>query len=261
MHHPLLQESMKQFQWFVLLFCVFLMLLGATVITVSLWLRQRIDADLAPVFGVEFEVILWFLCVVGGGIIVVAVGGCRAAIHEYRLLLKLIAGLVIALVVIQLFLFLWVISCRIRLHRNATHILLQTLQDYSTRKNIQKLFDTSQKRYNCCGVRGFKDYLEVQQCSPPPLRDNPCTCPVPPSCCKNISLCLNPSWSKQVTCGTKGSDTPFYNAGCQQELANQLHTSIDRVVNVTLSLGVVQVLGVIFAYCLARNIHPVYDPL
>ena len=86
---------------------------------------------------------------------------------------------------------------------------------------IVRAWDDVQKRFECCGVDSPRDWI------------------VPPSSC-----CAN---SNESPC-------PPYETGCYDKVKSEIEKNLIPVGVAVLVLAFVQILGIIFAFCVARQI-------
>ncbi|XP_023245587.1 CD63 antigen [Copidosoma floridanum] len=116
-----------------------------------------------------------------------------------------------------------------------------TLAQYNTRKDYLQSWDIIQYDLECCGVHGPTDWQRAG------FIGNR----LPATCCKELPI-------NNRTCELNSDPGP-YSRGCKQALQNTLEKNGLILLSVGIGVALVQLLGVIFACCLARSVRREYE--
>ncbi|XP_069623857.1 tetraspanin-33-like isoform X1 [Ranitomeya imitator] len=123
------------------------------------------------------------LIVVGMLMFIITFFGCMGALRDVHLLLKIFAGLLIVVLILQLvaavlgFIFSGMVLDK------ASSVMLRAIIYYREDLDLQNFIDYIQKKFECCGVNSYKDwstniYFYCRDANPSLER-----CGVPYSCC------------------------------------------------------------------------------
>ncbi|KAG6442152.1 hypothetical protein O3G_MSEX002187 [Manduca sexta] len=118
--------------------------------------------------------------------------------------------------------------------------LNETIDQYPTNKEVAKTFDIVQTDLECCGIKGPEDWAAHNLT-------------IPSTCCTGIEI--NNSMAAQCTSSSPG----FHSEGCLDKLVTHFKDIAMVLGGVGLGIALVQLLGVIFACCLARSIRSQYE--
>uniref|UniRef100_A0A482ZDX0 U10-Theraphotoxin-Sfo1a_1 n=1 Tax=Selenotholus foelschei TaxID=1905327 RepID=A0A482ZDX0_9ARAC len=110
-----------------------------------------------------------------------------------------------------------------------------SIDQFDTKKDTAALWDEMQEKLKCCGVVGKSSYEKRGI--------------IPGSCCGNNS--------KDDTC--KPDNPKIYEQGCLDALQNFMQHKILMVGGAAVGVGIIELLGVIFACCLANAIKKEYE--
>jgi CD63 antigen len=117
--------------------------------------------------------------------------------------------------------------------------LNSTMRQYEGVEDIRHSWDIMQHDLQCCGMNGPTDWNQIG------LRDNA----VPDSCCKEL-----PAHGK-----CDSNSIHLYEDGCMLRLKAAIESSALILGGVGVGIAIVQLIGVIFACCLARSIRREYE--
>ncbi|RZC35331.1 uncharacterized protein BDFB_000932 [Asbolus verrucosus] len=178
------------------------------------------------------------LIIVGIIIFVVAFFGCCGAVKENHCM-------VITFSILLLVIFTMEIGTGIAgyIRRNEVEGMLEnklnsTMFDYYTNEDIKNTWDIVQHEVECCGMTGPQDWYKVTH------NDS-----LPHTCCPNTP--------DDGSCTMKSRNK--YTDSCFGEL-KELFTKYASVIGgVGIGIAVSQLIGVIFACCLARSIREEYE--
>lgn len=115
----------------------------------------------------------------------------------------------------------------------------KTFYQYNTDESVASSWNIMQYDLHCCGINGPADWNNLD------YTDNV----VPDSCCKEIP-----------TDGHCDSNSIYVNGdGCMPKLQSAIQNSALTLASVGVGVALTQLIGVIFACCLARSIRREYE--
>nr|BAN20687.1 tetraspanin, putative [Riptortus pedestris] len=165
--------------------------------------------------------------VIGCAITIVAFLGCWGAIQENRCYLHLYASILLVLLLILI-----AIGAAVIIRKDQTEAsLLQFLgtvfdKGQSDDVTSKTLIDEIQSSFKCCGMDGPQEYIWNLK-------------PIPASCCYGGNSC---------------NAIDAYKDGCQQKVLNFLKYDLKLLGIFAIVVGVVELLGVVFAFILSTSI-------
>ena len=206
-------------------------------------------AKLTPysnVAGVHFNGVGVFLIVIGFVVFLISFFGCLGAYKENYCLLVVF----IVLMVITLLLLIAAIIAAFVMRNQVTKLITDgfngTIAEYKDPKNdpITDLWDSIQKDLGCCGSSNYSDWL-----SNPYLRNTSST---PDSCCLPEA--------RKAECGKEQAKSPsqIYKDGCSEKVSNLVFSNVVAVGGAAVAIGILMLIGIIFASCLATAIRKDY---
>jgi len=169
------------------------------------------------------------LIVVGCLIFVVAFLGCCGAVRESNCMLITYAIILLILFIVQIALgvyaFLLFKDSDTDIKKDIKKELLDVLGKYKTDEDVRKVIDTWQEEKECCGVNGPEDWDPLE---------------VPKTCCANQDVC------NRENAYQKGCFDPFYDF---------LQTSVKVIGILFVVIAGIELVGAIFAFCVASSIR------
>ncbi|XP_066305333.1 CD151 antigen-like [Branchiostoma lanceolatum] len=196
------------------------------------------------------------LLVVGLIICVVTVVGCYGAEKDNVYLLKAYAGFLLILLLLTLIGGILAFKMRSQLRSRIQEDLMDFLTGWKPAN--RKAFDLVQKKLQCCGVDNYTEWensgFPQQQSS-----NGSNGMSVPGSCCITALVEFDLT-APNDTCGaTLGNDTTvgqkINKEGCLNKLESGVKSHLTTVAVLGILLLFVQVIGIVFACCLARGIQ------
>lgn len=170
------------------------------------------------------------LIVVGVFIFLLAFLGCYGAIRENHCMVTTFGIILFLIFIVEL---AGGISAYVYrnefegfLKKNMNSTLAQDKDD------SRKIWDEMQSKWHCCGVEGAQDYTENN------LK-------VPKSCCD----------PKEDTC----EESKAFPKGCFKQMLDKLNHAIAVVGGVAVGIAVIELIGVMFSWCLASAIKKEYE--
>ncbi|CAG9819246.1 unnamed protein product [Phaedon cochleariae] len=178
------------------------------------------------------------LIIVGVVIFIVAFFGCCGAVKENHCMVVTFSVLLLAILILEL-----VAGIMGYVKRNEVEVMLEsklnsTMYSYYTNPEIENTWDIAQHEAECCGMNGPTDWQKITR------NDS-----LPHTCCPNTQ--------DDGSCTLK---TPnVYTASCFEKLKAVFNKYGAIIGGVGIGVAISQLVGVIFACCLARSIRREYE--
>lgn len=175
------------------------------------------------------------LIVVGVIIFVLAFLGCCGAIRENYCMIMTFGILLFLVFVIE-------IAGGITAYVNRSELenVLKQNMDSSIEQakgDAKTIWDEMQSKWHCCGVNNYTDYGPVTN--------------IPASCCPDDT-----ADHKANTCPDLKA---VYTAGCFGKMLDAMKNAIGVIGGVAIGIAVVELIGVMFSWCLASAIKKEYE--
>ncbi|GFS63114.1 CD63 antigen [Trichonephila inaurata madagascariensis] len=170
------------------------------------------------------------LIVIGCAIFVLAFLGCCGAVRENSCMVQTFGILLFIVFVVEI-----AGAATAYMYRGQFEGLLKDNMNNSIAQNksdAHVLWDEMQTKWECCGVDGAKDYVENGL-------------DVPKSCCD----------AKEDSCSVANA----YPKGCYKQMLDKIKNKIAIVGGVSIGIGIVELIGVMFAWCLTSAIKKEYE--
>ncbi|XP_071535388.1 CD63 antigen-like [Panulirus ornatus] len=189
------------------------------------------------------------LIAVGVLIFVVGFFGCCGAVKENHCMVVTFAVLLCVIFIIQLAAGIasYILRSDVEdfLHQN----MFKSMQNYSeSNPGIYRTWNVIQHEHACCGTDDYEDWLatsfgeEVNG--------------VPDGCCKENT----PGCGKDIFDKSKHPDLSTINTeGCFDKLKGDVEENVTILGGVVIGIGFVQLIGVVFACCLAKSLKRQYE--
>ncbi|KAK7070198.1 hypothetical protein SK128_027811 [Halocaridina rubra] len=188
------------------------------------------------------------LIAVGVLIFVVGFFGCCGAIKESHCMVVTFAVLLCIIFIIQLGAGIASYVMRNEVEKFLHEQMLKSMKNYGlARPGVLKSWDIAQHEHACCGTDTYEDWRATtfgEEYNG-----------VPDSCCKeNVSGC-----GKDIFNKTNPSKTDINKDGCFEKLKGDFKENITVLGGVAIGIGFVQLIGVVFACCLAKSLKNQYE--
>ncbi|XP_044733653.1 CD63 antigen-like [Chrysoperla carnea] len=214
-------------------------LCGLGLLTVGVMYKLQMD-DLDNILAeTNLSVAPMLLIVVGSVIFIISFFGCCGTIRENHCMVVTYATILLSILIIQIALGVYVYMGSSSGNEKPEVLIQKAVRNvfakYKDDPNARQTFDVAQSNMHCCGINGPSDYALIHQMVILPsscCMDGRSTCPVIPL---NIGA-------------------QYWTDGCLEKLEN-LASKIGTVLSIVLLAIVgVEIVGIIFALCLANSI-------
>jgi len=217
--------GMSMVKYILFVFNLLCALGGIAILAVGVAFYLRIG-DIEKVFeDWNVQVVPILFIVIGAIIFIIAFFGCCGAIKESHCMTVTYSTFLIIILIAQIVLAI-VVFVYIGDLQDATKIVIERLWDRRDQEGNRQIWDTLQSNLKCCGLNGALDW----------------GLPLPSTCCEpGTTACL-----PIVTAFTNG---------CGQALNDFIYTSGNIIGAVALGVAGIELIGFIFACCLANSIR------
>ncbi|WAR11453.1 CD63-like protein [Mya arenaria] len=182
--------------------------------------------DYFDLIGGKFSTAAALLIAVGVIIFFIASFGCFGAYRQNRVCVLIFSALLI-------FIFILEISAGIAgyVYKSQVESYVEKYMKESIGKNNTKAWETVQKEFKCCGITNSTDW-----------NGN-----IPQSCCKSPAT------------GCQNNTANLYPQGCLKKFSDWVEDHVAIVGGVGIGFAFIQLIGIMFACCLARAIKKEYE--
>jgi len=215
--------GMSMVKYILFVFNLLCALGGIAILAVGVAFFLRI-ADIERVFeDWNVQVVPILFIVIGAIIFIIAFFGCCGAIKESHCMTVTYSTFLMIILLLQIILAI-VVFVYIGDIQEATKIAIDRLWTKRTDEGGDKIWDGIQSTLRCCGLNGPTDWLLS----------------TPASCCDGATIC-----------------TPLnaFKNGCRDTLNDFIYTSGNVIGAVALGVAGIELVGFIFACCLANSIR------
>ncbi|XP_043665826.1 CD63 antigen-like [Vespula pensylvanica] len=179
------------------------------------------------------------MIIVGVVVFLVSFFGCCGAIKENHCMLITYSVFLMIIFALELGIGISGYVMRNEVDSMLLNHLNTTFYQYKTDDDIRKSWDIMQYDLRCCGIESPADWAKLD------YMDNV----IPNSCCTEISA------------GDKCDSNSIYSnsEGCMSKLEQTIKYNSLALASVGIGITLIQLIGVIFACCLARSIRREYE--
>jgi len=199
----------------------------------------------------------YLLIAVGALIVIISFLGYCGSIKESRVLLTAFGICLLIIFVIQIGLIILCAMYKTQAEHHSKGFLKTTLSKYYTTGNTKDAvtlsWDLIMAHMSCCGVDGFEDFrtakLFVEKSSTEGLGRQ-----IPESCCILVGdpLLFKPKDPSCINSPTE--DNSYLSTGCYTKFSQMVTGDLNMVIGVVVVLAAIQLLAIIFAFCLCRAV-------
>lgn len=230
----MVEGGMKCVKHLLFLFNLIFVLAGVGLIATGAYVKIKLD-EYYDFFQDDYMGPGILLIVVGVIIFLLAFFGCCGAYKENYCLTMTFAVLLTLIFILELAGGIAGFVLRNDIEDDVDKALIKAEQNYGVKKGVTSTWDKLQEEFKCCGVDNATEWKQFNS-----TKDDP-----PHSCC--------PTTSAQCTYND------VYNKGCRKAFEDWLKDKIAIVGGVGVGLAFIQIVGILFACCLARAIRKEYE--
>ena len=221
-------------KYFVFLANLVFALAGLTLIIIGVVYKLNLKNAINTLPS-DFGMAPTLLIIVGAVVFITAFLGCCGAVKESTCMLTTYAIILLTIFIIQVALGVYAF---LQLKDNDQRVKINegldtTFRGYSSSEEARETVDIIQKYLHCCGVRSSHEWTWPNGS-------------IPASCCGN------PEYS------CSHSSPSVYERGCGEALYDFVRSSTKVVGGVAIGIAAAEVLGAVFALCLASSIRNSY---
>jgi len=212
---------------------------GAVILGVGIWVKVKYEHYFLFV-GNQFISSPILLIIVGVIITVIAFFGCCGAIKENHCMIVTFAVLLGIIFILELAAGIAAYVLRNDLKQTIGDAMTDGIKHYGEENavDVTRTWDAVQHDLLCCGTNGTTSWRARYP-------DNS----VPDSCCANDT----------TGCGKYPQKGKIYDEGCLDKFTNMSSHTVKIVGGVGVGIAFVQIVGILFACCLARAIKREYE--
>ncbi|GAB6019676.1 hypothetical protein CHUAL_001232 [Chamberlinius hualienensis] len=214
---------------------------GIAVLAVGSFMIANED-DYVGLIGTNLFTVCVLMIVVGVLVTIIGFFGCCGAIRESKCMLYTYAGLLCLIFVMEFAGGIAAFVYKDDITDQTTTNLNSTMYDYQDVKDIHRQWDDMQRDLHCCGTYNYTDWLSIL---------SPNENQVPSSCCTgdNPKIC-DPTSPDAIVLNVNNINTK----GCMNMVIDEIQNDAVIIGGVAIGIAFIQILGIIFAFCLASAI-------
>lgn len=230
------QGGMKCLKILMLFFNLLFAVAGLAIFIVGILVQVRFSRYV-DVLGSEISKAPYVCIAVGAVIFIIAFFGCCGAWKENHCMMMTFATLMTLILILEVVATALAVVYKDQVKDIVQHGLEDALPSYDTNEAARKAIDAIQKDLKCCGVSNYTDWNGT----------------LPESCCYETTCNRTPS------ANSKKFPKGVYDQGCLNALGQWCVDHLALLAGVAGALCVVEILGILFACCLARAINSQYE--
>ncbi|XP_077950383.1 leukocyte antigen CD37 [Gasterosteus aculeatus] len=247
-----LDVKIQMLNFFFEVFNFIFLVLGFSVCGIGLWIRFDGGSLLNVHAPDELRVVGAGLMLIGLVVLAVSIVGIVGAIKEVRVLLLVYMGLLIALVLGQLFIALLLLINRNTIEQSLDQTVDQIIVSYRGHNRTDTLMDRIQRYGSCCGRNGPSDWRLNSFLQSLNLTNRDL---LPCSCFNSSRPTADSPWCSELQNLTRpvyGEGGGSYEQGCRQKLIDWLQENMLTVVAMDTALMLIQVVQFVISVYLYR---------
>jgi len=188
-----------------------------------------------------------FIIVIGSVVFLICFFGCAGAINNNHCMVVTYGVLLLVILLAQVAAIITGFVLKDKLTTEIKEILAKAVVDYDPKKVLTtKTWDQTQRALQCCGTTNYSSWSNNTFLNQ--------THSVPDTCCSNANYTENCGKGQNIPIPTE----PLFTKGCTQAIEDILKTSMIAVGAIAAAVGLLEILGIIFAFCLANCLRKDY---
>jgi len=232
-----IEGSLKCIKFLMCIFNILFLLLGIALVITGIVVTTQFS-DYIEVLGSGYNVTPILIILLGVIIAVISFFGCYGAMRENKCMINFFAICVIVIFLVQAVCVILAFVKKGEVEKHVESVLRDVVRGYEESKAYHDFMDIVQRSLQCCGASNYTDYHHFNVYN---------ETRVPLSCCLNGNIC-DPIY------GPLHPANQFYETGCRAGLINYLQTRIGVVAGIAAAICFIQLLAIIFACCMVKNI-------
>lgn len=232
----MVEGGMKCIKVLLFIFNLLFVIAGIGLIATGAYVNIKLD-EYYDFFGKEYVGPGILLIIVGVVIFLIAFFGCCGAVKENYCLTMTFAVCLAIIFILEIAGGIAGFVLRDKIDDEVKDDLTEAMKNYGKEGHdgVTKTWDKLQEELECCGVDSYEDWKNIANITR-----------IPESCCKDAKKCT-------------GKEEDIYNKPCASQIEQWLKDKVAIIGGVGIGLAFVQVVGVMFACCLARAIKKEYE--
>lgn len=226
----MVEGGMKCVKYLLFAFNLVFVIAAIALIAVGVYVQVQLH-DYLSFFSGKVNAAAILIIVVGAIIFFIAGFGCCGAIKENYVCTMVFAVLLAVIFIFELAGGIAGFVMRNELHDEVKGKMIDAEANYYSQEGVKKSWDAVQTEFHCCGVENSDEWLKFNHS-------------YPESCCKNVKPCTKTAISKDP---------------CLDKFLEFVQKNIMKIGGVGIGLAFIQIVGIIFACCLARAIRKEYE--
>lgn len=244
----------------LILFNILFWLSGAALLGLGIWFKvdKNINSYL-DVIEVDtedpyFDYAVYVLIAFGAFVFLVGFCGCCGAVRESKCLLGFYIFFLMIIIGGEIAAAVFGFLYKDKVETKVNDLLLETMRKYKTSKNIRNAWDFVQIELDCCGPDSYDKWENLT------IKYNAKVVPFPSTCCvltdktKAIDD-LTSALPKNATACFDKQESYFHSKGCKDGLKDLIMEYNWIVFGVAISIAFLEVIGIVFAFCVCREIN------
>lgn len=191
-----------------------------------------------------------FIIVVGGVVFLVSFFGCAGAINNNYCMVVTYGVLLLLLLIAEI---AGVITGFVLKDKVKDTILekmkesMELYQDEKPEVTDTQLWNETQREFKCCGTTGYRSWNAS--------KDMNSTRSVPDSCCKEVTKDCG---QNLLFVDEKTAEKTLWTEGCYTAVSDHLKTYLIALGAVAASVALIELIGIVCAFCLASHLRKDY---
>lgn len=226
----MVEGGMKCVKYLLFAFNLVFVIAAIALIAVGVYVQVQLH-DYLSFFSGKVNAAAILIIVVGAIIFFIAGFGCCGAIKENYVCTMVFAVLLAVIFIFELAGGIAGFVMRDELKNEVEGKMIDAEANYYSQEGVRKSWDAVQKEFHCCGVKTSAEWKKFNQTY------------FPESCCEKEKPCK----------------TDIYSDPCLDKFTEFVKENIMKIGGVGIGLAFIQIVGIIFACCLARAIRKEYE--